>query len=935
MMEGSLEKAVRDGDLQRVQELIGRGADVNEPCEEGSLLILAIMGKQRHIALALLSAGANVDRQDAWGNKALFWACANKLEELVQAMIDLGCPVNEFSTVSKAKLMSSPFPLIPAISPKPTLEGDSKGRCTPLMDAAYDGHEKLVKILILAGANVGMQDENGNTALHHAALGNHIQTGIFLVEGGASVKTKNTDSQTPLDVATPEFKEAMLEALSFSTRKTLCVIGDAGSGKSTLIAALQATPSNSILNKFVGRFKRVDDHRKRTAGIETVPHCSKSYGEVLFYDFAGQHEYHGPHQMFLQSFLEIPGVSIALLLVVKATAEEDDILHQLHRWLSPVALMAPTTSAPQVIVVGSFLDKVKSKQDATAKLNRCVMATIKKLLSLEFVGICTLNCRQPQSTGIDQLSMLLQDVPIPDFRATPTQYSLPWVLSQIRSTFKSQPVQLQTFSTWIQENKDNLPRTMPPPEKVCQDLSAAGHAVYLSNMEDPSKSWLVLDLPSILHDVYGTLFSQSKGIVNEFGLLHCRDLAKFFPELDAEVVQQLLISLEFCIPVDPSFPKAEVKKLTQSEDVGGWLFFPALICAKCPHPKPPQHSVCLCWQLRTSKKDSIPARVLQTILLRLAAHFVTVHANEEGVRQHCCSIWQTGIAWQSKKGVEVTVHFINNRMIQMIGASISSATGSCQYLTDVISDILSTVRELSSKLAAAAYIVRPGLVSSCWQLPKLLPPGEEFLVETIQKSITGHEEYTLSLKDVHGRSTQLPVSDLFGCCIPSLEDIEKMHWTQPEPSHPQSPAFANPQITPSHYTNPPPTPTATSTNPQAPCALTATSTTCTQLGAQALLEITSRPTQSDVNELIVTQIAAKWKRVAIMLRVEDFLIDAIYENHPKDCIASCQDMLKRWLNEEMHTGGEERTWSALLTALGKADCGELVRSLRKEHFRPE
>ena len=126
---------------------------------------------------------------------------------------------------------------------------------------------------------------------------------------------------------------------------------------------------------------------------------------------------------------------------------------------------------------------------------------------------------------------------------------------------------------------------LPTPEEVCQDLTAAGYALYLPNRENPPKSWLVLDLPSILHDVYGTLFSQYREIVNEFGLLHCCHLAALFPHLDLQMVQQLLISLEFCFSVDLSVLKADLSKLTQSTETSGWLFFPALISAK--HPQLP------------------------------------------------------------------------------------------------------------------------------------------------------------------------------------------------------------------------------------------------------------------------------------------------------------------------------------------------------------
>ena len=543
-------------------------------------------------------------------------------------------------------------------------------------------HEEVVKKLILAGANLLIQRANSDTALHLAAKHNSIQCGILLAEGGASVRTKNNLARTPLGLASAEFKEAIKEALSFTTRKALCIIDNAESGKSTLIAALQAE-SNSFIGKIINRFRRVSDRRQRTAGIETVSHCSRRYGEVLFFDFAGQDDYHGPHQTFLQSLLSKPGVSMTVLLVVKMTEEEDAILHQLHRWLIPVALIATPASPPQVIIIGSFLDKVKSKEEATAKLTRCIEVTRRDMvgLSLEIVGISFLNCRRPQSEGIDQICNFLEEIPIPEFRATHLRYSLAWVLSQIRSSFTAQAVQLKEFSAWVQNNKDNLPQIMPPPEEVCQDLAAAGHALYLPNRVDPPKSWLVLDLPSILHDVYGTLFSQSKAIINEFGLLQCCHLAALFPKQDLDMVQQLLISLEFCLPVDPSILKVELSKLTQSKETIGWLFFPALISAK-PYQTtmeglPQQSGSYFCWQLRTAKKHFISARLLQTILLRLAAHFVVKQHDEEGVQQHCCSIWWNGIEWQSTKGIDIAVHIIRNRVIQVLGASVTSADKSC------------------------------------------------------------------------------------------------------------------------------------------------------------------------------------------------------------------------------------------------------------------
>ena len=925
--EELLHHACREDDVFVVCTLLKNGCRVSNLSreEQEKLLHHAFYEGDMSVVYTLLKNGCRVSVLSAEEQEQLLHCACHEVEVFaVQILLKNGCSVGSLSREEQEKLLfhacrKGDVLVVDALLTNGCNMNYVVNGSTPLIDATLHGQDEVVKKLLLAGANLEMQAARGDTALHLAAIANSIHCGILLAEGGASVRTKNNLAKTPLDLAKTEFKEVIKQALSFTTRKALCIIGNAEGGKSTLIASLQAE-SNSFLGKIFNHFKRVSDHHQRTAGIETVFHCSQRYGEVIFFDFAGQDDYHGPHQMFLESLLSKPGVSMTLLLVVKMTEGEESILHQLHRWLVPVALMATPASPSQVIIIGSFLDKVKSKDEATAKLTRCIDATREDLEEspLKFVGSCFLNCRQPQSQGINRICDFLQEIPIPEFRASHTRYSLAWVLSQIRSSIMAQAVQLQEFSMWVQDNNDNLPQTMPHSEEVCQDLSAAGHALYLPNKVDPPKSWLVLDLPSILHDVYGTLFSQSKEIVNQFGLLHCHHLAELFPGMDLEMVQQLLISLEFCLPVDPSILKVDLNKLTQRKEASGWLFFPALISAKPPQPTLgglPQQSVhCLCWQLRTAKKHSISARLLQTILLHLAAHFVVKQCDEEGVQQHCCSVWWNGIAWQSRKGVDVNVHIINNRVIQVLGASIASADKSCQYMTDVISDILSTVHRLSPKLAAGAFIVYPAIISSSPRDITAPPLKKLFPVEGIRSSIGDHEEYSLSLKDSNNAcSTRAAVSDLFGGCTPSLEDIGRINWPQSESN--QTHLLAERGQTELHSEG-----KGVPTDDMIPS------------GAQALLDISSTPDMRDIDELVVTAVAADWQRVALRLGVEGCVIKVTFKNHPNDCEGACRDMLDRWLRGERHTGQEERTRSTLLAALSRAGFVKLERTLRREHF---
>ena len=88
-----------------------------------------------------------------------------------------------------------------------------------------------------------------------------------------------------------------------------------------------------------------------------------------------------------------------------------------------------------------------------------------------------------------------------------------------------------------------------------------------------------------------------------------------------------------------------------------------------------------------------------------------------------------------------------------------------------------------------------------------------------------------------------------------------------------------------------------------------------------------------MDELIVTPVAAHWEKVSLKLGVEGCVSEIILKNHPNDCEGACRNMLDRWLRGDHHTGEEERTWFTLLTALGRADFGELESRMRIGHFR--
>ena len=578
----ALWSACEKGDLFKVRQLIKEGHDVNTRDEYGTTPLTEAAGRGHdQVVEELIREGAHVNVKDHYQQTALYYASWRGHCSVVKTLCAAGADTN--------------------------VQG--LGGVTPLIWAAWRGRDETVCELIRAGASVDVVTSSvwwrvaaGSTALHFAAEYNHIKCGVLLVEAGADMTVRNKESKYPLDLASGNFRQTIRQAQSFSTKRIVAVIGNAEHGKSTLIAALQVEDKGRW-KKFINRFTKVQDIRQRTAGIEAVQFSSRKYGQTLFYDFAGQADYHGPHQSFLEAMLSKPGVSVTLLLLVKTTDEEDIISQQITRWLQPQALTsAPST--PQVILVGSFLDRVKSKEEAPEKLLRCTQSV--QELPFNIQGPCLLDCRKPESEGINQICTFLQEIQPLQLNSDGLSYNLRWVLVQVQKAFSVLAITLHTFQSWLLKNAELLSRNLPPAVEVCRDLTAVGHALFLSNKLDPSQSWLILDLQAVLHNVYGTLFSGSKGKVNQFGLLHCSQLAELFPKLDPTMIQEVLISLEFCIQVDTRMLRDDLVKLTAGTEGEGWLYFPALVSAQPPELFPkdadPHHLQWVCWQLRTEEK---------------------------------------------------------------------------------------------------------------------------------------------------------------------------------------------------------------------------------------------------------------------------------------------------------------------------------------------
>ncbi|KAH6648343.1 ankyrin repeat protein [Truncatella angustata] len=171
-----LQLASRDGDIQRINELLSRHKDnrmkleiVNEPAigyYGQTALQAACMKGHETVARALLEAGANVNAPG--GNNiyrtAFELACGTGQIGLIRLLLDAGA----------------------VFDPKKVTR--YQGR-TPIQAAAEGGHEAAVLLLLERGANINAaaSPSSGVTALQTACFEGHVSLVKLLIARGADV----------------------------------------------------------------------------------------------------------------------------------------------------------------------------------------------------------------------------------------------------------------------------------------------------------------------------------------------------------------------------------------------------------------------------------------------------------------------------------------------------------------------------------------------------------------------------------------------------------------------------------------------------------------------------------------------------------------------------------------------------------------------------
>uniref|UniRef100_A0A7M4F923 RING-type E3 ubiquitin transferase n=1 Tax=Crocodylus porosus TaxID=8502 RepID=A0A7M4F923_CROPO len=206
-----LVKAAANGDVAKVEDLLKRpDVDVNGQCAGHTAMQAASQNGHVDILKLLLKQNVDVEAEDSEGDTPLHDAISKKRDDILAVLLEAGADVtitnnNGFNALHHAALRGNPSAMRVLLSklPRPWIVDEKKDDgYTALHLAALNNHVEVAELLVHQGnANLDIQNVNQQTALHLAVERQHTQIVRLLVRAGAKLDIQDKDGDTPLHEA--------------------------------------------------------------------------------------------------------------------------------------------------------------------------------------------------------------------------------------------------------------------------------------------------------------------------------------------------------------------------------------------------------------------------------------------------------------------------------------------------------------------------------------------------------------------------------------------------------------------------------------------------------------------------------------------------------------------------------------------------------------
>jgi ankyrin repeat protein len=645
---------------------------------------------------------------------------------------------------------------------------------TPLHCMLIAGRcQNLKFILTQMKIDPNIKDNEGRTLLHIACQVNNFKAAkLLLTIAKADVSLQDNKGQTPLTLATdPDIIKLLTEHgadpkplyemhRNFFEYKqpphrpvNLMFIGHPSVGKTTLTHSLQ----DEI---FFWKTKISETEFGHTAGIIPTNFNSIFYGDVTFYDFAGQPEYYASHDAVIHNTIKnIPPI---VLIVTNLTDPDKIIFDQLHFWINFIhSRCSGLSDKAHLLVIGSHADILErdgvNPSVKVSLLHKVVMSQVQdKMVILK--DIIHLNCTEPHSDAMKRLRDTLQTSTSALRETGVMHFKSHCFYVLLLEMFKSSSVVtlgrvISTLKWKAKKLKENPLYVVPTGRvaviKLCQDLNEEGHIMFIEHPIITDMSWLIINKVPLFNAVTGSLFaplsfpqhcplSYNTGVVplSWFEKQVCSP-----HKYPAHLALTFLNRMEYCREIKD---EVVLKSIIEEEGFSiqdKYYFFPSLVSLKEPKDKwtcDPDYPYKCGWLIQCKTEgEFFSPHFIQALLLRLTFSFTpkkieydtgdleTYKCNSEldessKVKQfmikRLCSVWKNGIYWQEESGVKTLVEVLNQRTLVLLmeccdGCEIELVKRRSQ----IISMTLSARGEFCSEARVLEYFIHP----KCVQHPLL------------------------------------------------------------------------------------------------------------------------------------------------------------------------------------------------------------------------
>ena len=614
---------------------------------------------------------------------------------------------------------------------------DNKG-FTPLHILSQANQFKGVQLLCSANANPSVEDNQGRTPL---TLTSDPNITNLLIECGA-------DPQ-PLYDMHKEFFQTFSSNAPPPTPVKLLMIGNPSVGKTTLVYSLKNEGSERLI---------LNDKFEHTAGIDTTNFSSKIYGDVMFYDFAGQREYYASHDAIIHN--TIKNVPPIVLVVVNLTDKRKSIRNQIHYWINFIAKRcAPFNDKAHMIIVCSHTDILKSRgEDPSIKVSK-LHETIKSQIDnnssiIDLKEVLHMNCTEVNSEEIRRLQHVLKDSTNQLREGGVMLFNSHCFYVLLCQAFKDSKLSYVTLGHIIKKIRFSSRDTHKSPffllssdqkmvTQMCKDLDNRGHIMFIEHPSVIEMSWLVLNRQPLLHDLLGSLFApsnfpQHRPLSYSTGVVPLSRFKECFGERYNYTTTMKLVFLtrmEYCREITDNAVLESIVEQEGYSEIDKYYFFPNLVSLERPTDKwntGPSYVYKCGWLIQCTKEgDFFSPHFIQALLLRLIFAFAPKNVSYDSrdiedsedesdeeenqamalVIERMCSVWKNGLYWQERSGVKTIVDVIDQRTLVLLMQCRHKSE--IQLLTRrsmIISMVLDAKKEFCSKSKVIEYFLHPQCV---------------------------------------------------------------------------------------------------------------------------------------------------------------------------------------------------------------------------------